>query len=31
VVAIANTVYVLAGGPQPGLHTSSANEAIDLG
>jgi N-acetylneuraminic acid mutarotase len=30
VVAVGDTVYVLAGGPQPGLHTSSANEAIDL-
>jgi Kelch motif/Galactose oxidase, central domain len=31
VVAVGDTVYVLAGGPRPGLHTSSANEAIDLG
>jgi non-specific serine/threonine protein kinase len=31
VVAVGDVVYVLAGGPQPGLHTSSANEAIDLG
>ena len=31
VVAVGDTVYVLAGGPQPGLHTSPANEAIDLG
>jgi N-acetylneuraminic acid mutarotase len=30
VVAVGDTVYVLAGGPRPGLHTSSANEAIDL-
>jgi non-specific serine/threonine protein kinase len=31
VVAVGDTVYVLAGGPRPGLHTSAANEAIDLG
>jgi hypothetical protein len=31
VVAVGDVVYVLAGGPQPGLHTSTANEAIDLG
>jgi non-specific serine/threonine protein kinase len=31
VVAVGDVVYVLAGGPRPGLHTSSANEAIDLG
>ena len=31
VVAVGEVVYVLAGGPQPGLHTSTANEAIDLG
>jgi non-specific serine/threonine protein kinase len=31
VVAVGEVVYVLAGGPRPGLHTSSANEAIDLG
>ena len=31
VVAVGDTIYVLAGGPEPGLHTSSANEAIDLG
>jgi hypothetical protein len=31
VVAVGDTVYVLAGGPQPGLHTSPANEAITLG
>jgi N-acetylneuraminic acid mutarotase len=31
VVAVGDVVYVLAGGPQPGLHTSAANEAIDLG
>jgi non-specific serine/threonine protein kinase len=30
VVAVGEVVYVLAGGPRPGLHTSSANEAIDL-
>jgi N-acetylneuraminic acid mutarotase len=30
-VAVGDTVYVLAGGPRPGLHTSAANEAIDLG
>ena len=31
VVAVGEVVYVLAGGPRPGLHTSAANEAIDLG
>jgi Kelch motif len=31
VVAVGDVVHVLAGGPQPGLHTSDANEAIDLG
>jgi N-acetylneuraminic acid mutarotase len=31
VVAVGDVVYVLAGGPRPGLHTSAANEAIDLG
>jgi hypothetical protein len=31
VVAVGDTVYVLAGGPQPGLHTTPANEAITLG
>jgi Kelch motif len=31
VVAVGDVVHVLAGGPQPGLHTSAANEAIDLG
>ena len=31
VVAVGDTVYVLAGGPRPGLHTSAANEAIHLG
>jgi hypothetical protein len=31
VVAVGDIVYVLAGGPRPGLHTSTANEAIDLG
>jgi N-acetylneuraminic acid mutarotase len=31
VVAVGELVYVLAGGPRPGLHTSAANEAIDLG
>jgi N-acetylneuraminic acid mutarotase len=31
VVAVGEVVYVLAGGPQPGLHASAANEAIDLG
>jgi Kelch motif len=31
VVAVGDIVYVLAGGPQPGLHTSAANEAIDVG
>jgi N-acetylneuraminic acid mutarotase len=31
VVAVGDVVHVLAGGPRPGLHTSSANEAIDLG
>ena len=30
VVAVGEVVYVLAGGPRPGLHTSAANEAIDL-
>jgi hypothetical protein len=30
VVAVGDVVYVLAGGPRPGLHTSAANEAIDL-
>ena len=30
VVAVGEVVYVLAGGPRPGLHTSTANEAIDL-
>jgi len=30
VVAVGKVVYVLAGGPRPGLHTSAANEAIDL-
>jgi hypothetical protein len=31
VVAVGDVVHVLAGGPQPGLHTSATNEAIDLG
>jgi hypothetical protein len=31
VVAVGDVVYVLAGGPRPGLHTSAANEAIGLG
>ncbi len=31
VAAVGNVVYTLAGGPQPGLHVSSAAEAIDLG
>jgi N-acetylneuraminic acid mutarotase len=31
VVAVGDVVYTLAGGPEPGLHTSAANEAIDLG
>src|SRR5215207_854765 len=30
VVAVGDTVYVLAGGPRPGLHTSAVNEAIDI-
>jgi hypothetical protein len=30
VVAVGRVVYVLAGGPRPGLHASAANEAIDL-
>jgi Kelch motif len=30
VVALGRVVYVLAGGPRPGLHASAANEAIDL-
>lgn len=30
VVALGTTVYVIAGGPVPGLSFSSANEAIDL-
>jgi hypothetical protein len=30
VVAVGSTVYVLAGGPRPGLHVSAAAEAIDL-
>ena len=29
--SVESFVYVLAGGPRPGLHTSAANEAIDLG
>jgi hypothetical protein len=27
---VGNTIYVLAGGPQPGLTYSDANESIDL-
>jgi hypothetical protein len=29
-VSDGNTVYAIAGGPQPGLHFSGALEAIDL-
>jgi N-acetylneuraminic acid mutarotase len=31
VVAVGDVVHVIAGGPRPGLHTSAAHEAIDLG
>jgi hypothetical protein len=30
VVAVGTTIYVLAGGPEPGLTYSDANEALDL-
>jgi len=30
VTAIGNVLYVVAGGPEPGLAYSAANEAIDL-
>jgi non-specific serine/threonine protein kinase len=28
--AVGKTVYALAGGPEPGLHVSAANEALTL-
>jgi hypothetical protein len=31
VVAVGTRVYAIAGGPQPGLTVSDANEHIDLG
>jgi hypothetical protein len=30
VVAVGRRIYVLAGGPQPGLHVSAANEVLQL-
>jgi non-specific serine/threonine protein kinase len=30
VAAVGRTVYTLAGGPEPGLHVSAANEALEL-
>jgi hypothetical protein len=30
VVAIGTVVFVIAGGPTPGLSVSAANEALDL-
>jgi hypothetical protein len=30
VVTVGRTLYVLAGGPQPGLHVAATAEAIDL-
>jgi non-specific serine/threonine protein kinase len=30
VAAVGGTVYTLAGGPEPGLHVSDANEALTL-
>jgi hypothetical protein len=29
-VTVGTTLYVLSGGPRPGLHVSDATEAIDL-
>jgi hypothetical protein len=31
VVAVDDTVYTVAGGPEPGLHTADTVEALDLG
>lgn len=31
VVAIGNTIYTLAGGPEPGLHVADTTEAIEAG
>jgi hypothetical protein len=30
VVAFGSSVYAIAGGPQPGLHVSAANEFLTL-
>jgi hypothetical protein len=30
VVAFGGTVYVIGGGPEPGLHVSAANESLAL-
>jgi hypothetical protein len=30
VVSFGDTVYAIAGGPEPGLHVSSANEFLTL-
>ena len=31
VAAFGNSIYAIAGGPQPGLHVSAANEFLSLG
>ena len=31
VVAVGNRVFVIGGGPKPGLFVSGANESLDLG
>jgi hypothetical protein len=30
VAALGRRIYVVAGGPQPGLHVSDANESLDV-
>jgi hypothetical protein len=30
VVSFGNTIYAIAGGPEPGLHVSSANEFLTV-